>query len=50
MRPVLLAFADGAERVSGILPRLLEEIAISDEEAEELIPSGHMTLLANRAH
>ncbi len=50
MRPVLQAFADGAENIAQILPHLREEFEITDEEAEELIPSGRVTLLANRAH
>lgn len=50
MRPVLQAFADGAQNVSQIVPRLRSQFDISDEEAEELIPSGRVTLLANRAH
>lgn len=50
MLPVLLAFAEGATRVSDVLPRLRAEFHITEEEAEELLPSGTMTVLANRAH
>jgi len=50
MRPVLQGFADGAERVADLLPRLRAEFAITDAEAAELIPSGRVTLLSNRAH
>lgn len=50
MRPVLKAFADGAENVSEVVPKLIEEFKVSPEEAEELIPSGRVTVIANRAH
>lgn len=50
MLPVLRAFAEGATRVSDVLPRLRAEFQITDAEAEELLPSGTMTVLANRAH
>lgn len=50
MRPVLQCFADGATKVSDILPVLKARFDITDEEAEELIPSGRVTVLSNRAH
>lgn len=50
MFPVLRAFCDGPTSVKSILPMLREEFAITDEEAQELIPSGSETVLANRAH
>lgn len=50
MRPVLQGFADGAEPVSDILPGLKAAFAITEEEAAEMIPSGRVTVLANRAH
>lgn len=50
MRHVLEGFAGGATNVAEILPTLQTEFAISDDEAEELIPSGRVTVLANRAH
>lgn len=50
MRPVLAAFADGAARVSDIVPRTITEFGITPEEAEELIPSGRVTVVASRAH
>lgn len=49
MLPVLRAFADGAEKVSECLPALRKEFDISAEEAAELLPSGQMTFLRNRA-
>lgn len=50
MRPVLKCFADGARNVAETLPHLMAEFGITEEEAEELIPSGRVTVLSNRAH
>jgi restriction system protein len=50
MLPVLRAFNDGAKSVADVLPTLRAEFAITDEEAQELIPSGRLTTLQSRAH
>ena len=50
MLPVLKLFADGKVNVSQCLSSIKNEFEISDEEAEELIPSGRVTLLSNRTH
>jgi restriction system protein len=50
MLPVLRCFAEGAKSVKDCLPSLIAEFAITPDEAGELIPSGRVTLLANRAH
>ncbi|CUH78049.1 restriction endonuclease [Tropicibacter naphthalenivorans] len=50
MRPVLQAFADGALNVGQTLPGLQAQFGISDEEAQELMPNGRKTFLADRAH
>jgi restriction system protein len=50
MLPVLRAFNDGARSVSECLPLLREEFRLTDDEAEELLPSGRITVLASRAH
>jgi restriction system protein len=50
MLPVLRAFESGAKSVNECLPLLIRDFGISDEEAAELIPSGRVTVLANRAH
>lgn len=50
MLPVLHAFSNGAKSVSETLPLLRQQFDITDEEAAELIPSGRVTVLANRAH
>jgi len=50
MLPVLRLFNDGAKNVAECLPHIKELYGISEEEAEKLIPSGRVTLLANRTH
>ena len=50
MLPVLRAFNEGAQSVSEVLPVLRAEFAITDEEANELLPSGRITTLQSRAH
>lgn len=50
MLPVLKLFGDGAVKVSDCLPSIKDQFGITDEEAEQLIPSGRVTLLANRTH
>jgi restriction system protein len=50
MLPVLRAFNDGAKSVADVLPTLRAEFAITDEEAQEPIPSGRLTTLQSRAH
>ena len=50
MLPVLKAFAAGAKSVNECLPGLIREFGITGEEAAALIPSGRVTVLANRAH
>lgn len=50
MLPVLRLIAEGKTSVNDCLPELKRQFAITDEEAAELIPSGRVTVLANRAH
>lgn len=50
MLPVLRLFAAGAKNVADCIPAFREEFAITDDEAAELIPSGRVTVLQNRAH
>jgi len=50
MLPVLRLFASGARNVAECVPHIQSEFAISDEEAQELIPSGRITVLQSRAH
>lgn len=50
MLPVLTLFASGARNVSECLPAIKQQFAITDEEAEELLPSGRVTVLQSRTH
>lgn len=50
MLPVLKLFRDGKANVKECVPEIKNQFGISDEEAEELIPSGRVTLLSNRVH
>lgn len=50
MRPFLAAIDNGARNVSEALPALKTFFSISEEEAEEMLPSGRISVLANRAH
>ena len=50
MLPLLKLLAEGHDSVSGCIPALRRQFDISDSEAQELLPSGSTTVLANRAH
>ena len=50
MLPVLRLFEGGAKNVAECVPHIKEQFGISDEEAEELIPSGRITILQSRTH
>lgn len=50
MLPVLRAFANGADNVSGVLAVLIAEFSLTPAEVEEMIPSGRITTLQSRAH
>lgn len=50
MLPVLKLFASGAKNVSECVPAIKQQFAITDEEAEELLPSGRVTVLQSRTH
>ena len=50
MLPVLRLFSSGARNVADCLPELKHQFQITDEEAEELLPSGRVTVLQSRAH
>lgn len=50
MRPFLAAIAAGAKNVTEALPLIKDQFDISEEEAEELLPSGRISILASRAH
>ncbi|MFT5631857.1 MAG: restriction system protein, partial [Gammaproteobacteria bacterium] len=50
MLPLLRLFAEGKTNVSDCLGDLKSTFEITDEDADELLPSGKMTYLGNRAH
>lgn len=50
MRPVLQAFAEGAQNVAEIVPLIVAQFHITPEEAEEQIPSGRVTIVSSRTH
>ncbi|MGB5559256.1 MAG: restriction endonuclease [Paracoccaceae bacterium] len=50
MLPILKLFAEGRTNVADCLEDLKEQFELSDEEADEILPSGGKTYLYNRAH
>ena len=50
MLPVLKASAGGEVRISDVVSHLGQELALSDEELAELLPSGKQTIFANRVN
>ena len=50
MLPVLRLFAAGKLNISECLDDLKAEFRITEDEAAEMLPSGRMTYLGNRAH
>jgi restriction system protein len=48
MLPVIRLFASGSKNVSECLPTIKREFGITDQEAEELLPTGRVTLLQRR--
>lgn len=50
MLPTLKLFAGGAKRVADCVPILRDQLGLTAEETEELIPSGTSTVLASRTH
>jgi restriction system protein len=50
MLPVLRHAAAGEQRVPDVADRIADEIGLSNEEREELLPSGRQRVLHNRIH
>lgn len=50
MRPVLKSAAEGEVRISSVIDELAEEFALTDEERDELLPSGKQSRFSNRVH
>ncbi len=50
MLPVLKVAAEGETRVPVAASRIADELGLTDEEREELLPSGRQRILHNRIH
>lgn len=50
MMPVLKLTAEGHQTIPSCIEPLQKQFDLTNEEAEELLPSGKQTVLANRAH
>jgi restriction system protein len=50
MLPVLRSAASGEVRIADVIPRLGEQFGLTEEEQEQLLPSGRQTVFANRVH
>lgn len=50
MLPVLRLFASGTTRVRDCIPEIVRQFDITPEEAEQLIPSGSLSVVASRTH
>ncbi len=50
MRPVLELSAKGEVKVSEAIDRLAKDLALTDEERAEMLPSGRQAVFANRVH
>jgi restriction system protein len=50
MRPVLESASNGEVRISDVVNQLADRFDLTDEEREELLPSGKQTRFSNRVH
>lgn len=50
MRPVLQAAQHGPRRISEVVEEISSRLGLTDEEREQLLPSGKQTTIANRVH
>ena len=50
MRPVLEHAARGEVRIGALIAALSEDLGLTAEEREEMLPSGKQTVIANRVH
>ncbi|MDH7639975.1 restriction endonuclease [Sphingomonas oryzagri] len=50
MLPVLKAAAEGDTRVPEVADRIADDLGLSEEERDELLPSGRQRILHNRIH
>lgn len=50
MLPVLCVAAKGEIHARDVIARLSEELGLSEEDRQQMLPSGKVTLMANRVH
>ena len=50
MRPVLECAAEGEMRIGDVVTLLGERLGISQEDQDEVLPSGKQTRFASRTH
>lgn len=50
LRPVLASCKSGERRIGDVIDEMSDLFTLSDEEREELLPSGQQTRMANRVH
>ncbi len=50
MRPVLESVLDGPRKISDVVEEVAQEFNLSEEEKNQLLPSGTQTTIANRTH
>lgn len=50
MMPVLRAATAGEVRIADVINKLADEFALTEAERAEMLPSGRITLFANRVH
>ncbi len=50
MRPVLEAAANKARKISDVVTEMEDKFNLTDEERNQLLPSGKQTTIANRTH
>ena len=50
MRPILEHAANGEVRIGDLIAMLTEELGLTDDERDQMIPSGKQSVIANRVH
>ena len=50
MLPVLQKAVNGEVRIRDVVEQIIEEFDLTEEEKEELLPSGRQTVISNRTH
>jgi restriction endonuclease Mrr len=50
MLPVLMASSKGEVHIGAVVDELANQLALSQEERSQLLPSGQQTVFSNRVH